>query len=82
MIRHIEWLAQAEADLDDLPWRVAADVAEAVKLFALTGIGPIVRFPNLAVADEHRLYVPPSRYYARIRYSARVVYIERVLRSP
>ena len=25
MIRHIEWLAQAEADLDDLPWRVAAD---------------------------------------------------------
>jgi hypothetical protein len=33
-------------------------------------------------ADEVRLYVPPTRYYARIRVVDDVVYVERVMLSP
>ena len=82
MIRTVEWSETAEGDLRGIDWKIAADVAAAVKLFAMTGVGTVVRWPNLAGADEHRLSVPPSRYYASIRYSASIVYVERVLFSP
>jgi hypothetical protein len=81
MIRRVVWLAPAHADLLDIDWKIAGDVAAAVRVFALTGQGD-VRFTKPGMADEYRLYVPPHRYYARIRYSDDVVYVERVLESP
>ncbi|MBX3260109.1 MAG: hypothetical protein KF782_10490 [Labilithrix sp.] len=84
MTRTIDWSKQAVTDLLDLPdWRIAQAVDAAVKLFALTGVGTIVTFPSLDGPDEVRLYAGPhARYYAVVRYSKAVVYVERVLRSP
>lgn len=83
MIRQIVWLAPAADDLSEIEPNLAGDIAAAVKLFALSGVGFVVRMPNPAGPDEYRLYVPPDHlYYARIRHSADIVYVERVFVSP
>lgn len=83
MTRRIEWLPRAREDLLDIPWETAAAADATVRLFALTGVGTLVRWPNPLGPDEVRLYIPPdARYFAAIRYSKGVVYVERVLRSP
>lgn len=83
MSRQIVWLTPASDDLETIEWQIAGDVAAAVRLFALAGVGTIVRMPNPLGADEHRLYVPPDHaYYVLVRYTVDVVFVERVLRSP
>lgn len=83
MSRRIEWSRRATEDLLDIPDpEVAADVAAAVRVFALAGYGAVIRFPNPDGPDDVRLYVPPHRYYVAIRFSDTVLYVERVLRSP
>jgi hypothetical protein len=82
MIRRIDWLPPARDDLRALDWKLAAKVAATVKLLALSGIGDVVQWTNPGRPDEWRLYVPDTRYYARIRVAPSVVYVERVLLSP
>ena len=53
MSRRVEWLAAASDDILDLPdLDVAASVDTTVKLFALSGVGTVLRLPNPAGADE------------------------------
>lgn len=83
MSRRVEWSTLAEDDLLDVPdIDIATDIAAAVRVFALTGYGAVVRFPNLSGPEDVRLYVPPHPYYLAIRYSDEVVYVERVVLSP
>jgi len=83
MKRAVRWFPLAVDDLRALPdWRIAAEADRVLEHFAATGRGFVVRLPNPGGADEYRLYFPPHPYYARIRYTDDVVYVERVLRSP
>jgi hypothetical protein len=75
----VVWYRAAQEDLLALPhWRIAEQVAAAVRTYAESEVGFVRRVVHDEVPDEWRLYV--GAFYVRVRVVTDTLHVERILR--